>query len=573
MMRNHPNRQISFPEIDLVQEAVDRLSASGTERRGAIFTRREVVDFILDLVGYSPNEPLYERKLLEPSFGEGDFLVPIVERLIDAYGRRPAPQRGAVEVLGDCIRAVELNHEAFRATRERLEEIMSNAGLAMPEVDMLLNQWLVQGDFLLEDLPFSFDYVVGNPPYVRQELIPDILIQEYRRRFTTIYDRADLYIPFIEKSLSLLAPAGELGFICSDRWTKNRYGAPLRKLVANRFHLKYYVDMTDTLAFLSEVTAYPAVIVIASETPGPTRLAHRPPVEASALAALAKALRGSRQDVSVMEVRGVASNSSPWVLESFEQLKLVQRLEAEFPLIEQTGCKVGIGVATGADAVFIARFDNMDVEEDRKLLLARTKDIADGTVQWQGYGVINPFDEEGSPVDLGRYPKLASYFKKHEQTLRGRHVAKHNASAWYRTIDRIYPELATKPKLLIPDIKDAAQIVYEEGHLYPHHNLYYITSEEWDLRALQAVLMSGIARLFVSMYSTKMRGGYLRYQAQYLRRIRLPRWQDIPDSLRIELTSAAQRQDVAACNGATFEMYNLTTEERTVVEENGVSPT
>ena len=278
MMRNHPNRQISFPEIDLVQEAVDRLSASGTERRGAIFTRREVVDFILDLVGYSPNEPLYERKLLEPSFGEGDFLVPIVERLIDAYGRRPAPQRGAVEVLGDCIRAVELNHEAFRATRERLEEIMSNAGLAMPEVDMLLNQWLVQGDFLLEDLPFSFDYVVGNPPYVRQELIPDILIQEYRRRFTTIYDRADLYIPFIEKSLSLLAPAGELGFICSDRWTKNRYGAPLRKLVANRFHLKYYVDMTDTLAFLSEVTAYPAVIVIASETPGPTRLAHRPPV-------------------------------------------------------------------------------------------------------------------------------------------------------------------------------------------------------------------------------------------------------------------------------------------------------
>ena len=571
MLHNHPGRQISFPEIDPVQEAVERFSASGTEKRGAIFTRREVVDFILDLVGYSPNEPLHECKLLEPSFGEGDFLVPIVERLLDAYGRRPVPQRTAVEILGDCIRAVELNHEAFRATRERLEETMSNAGLAMPEVDALLNQWLVRGDFLLEDLPFSFDYVVGNPPYVRQELIPDILIQEYRRRFTTIYDRADLYIPFIEKSLSLLAPAGELGFICSDRWTKNRYGAPLRKLVANRFHLKYYVDMTDTLAFLSEVTAYPAVIVIASETPGPTRLAHRPAVEASVLTGLANALRGSRQDATVMEVRGVASNSNPWVLESFDHLKLVQRLEAEFPLIEQTGCKVGIGVATGADAIFIGRFDDMDVEEDRKLLLARTKDIADGTVQWQGSGVINPFDEEGSPVDLSRYPKLASYFKKHEQTLRGRHVAKRNGSAWYRTIDRIYPELATKPKLLIPDIKDAAHIVYEEGHLYPHHNLYYITSEEWDLRALQAVLMSGIARLFVSMYSTKMRGGYLRYQAQYLRRIRLPRWQDIPDSLRIELTSAAQSQDVAACNGATFEMYNLSTEERTVVEENGVS--
>ncbi|MCY4579081.1 MAG: Eco57I restriction-modification methylase domain-containing protein [Chloroflexi bacterium] len=569
MLRNHSGRQISFPGIDAVQEAVERLSVSGIEKRGAIFTRREVVDFILDLVGYSPDMPLYERKILEPSFGEGDFLVPIVERLLDAYGRRPAPQRGVVEILGDCIRAVELNDEALRATRERLEGIMSDAGLAMLEVDTLLNQWLVQGDFLLEDLPFSFEYVVGNPPYVRQELIPDILIQEYRRRFTTIYDRADLYIPFIEKSLLLLAPAGVLGFICADRWTKNRYGARLRNLVAKRFHLKYYVDMTDTPAFLSEVSAYPAVIVISSEAPGPTRLAHRPAIEASVLTGLVKALQGSHQDASVMEVRGVAADSNPWVLESFECLKLVQRLEAEFPLIEQTGCKVGIGVATGADAVFISSFDDMDVEDDRKLLLARTKDIADGTVQWQGYGVINPFDEEGSPVDLGRYPRLARYFKKHEQALRARHVAKHNPLAWYRTIDRIYPELATKPKLLIPDIKGAAQVVYEEGRLYPHHNLYYITSEVWDLRTLQAVLMSGIAQLFVSMYSTKMRGGYLRYQAQYLRRIRLPRWQDIPDSLRTELTSAAQRQDVAACNSATFELYNLSSEERTVVEENG----
>ena len=310
------------------------------------------------------------------------------------------------------------------------------------------------------------------------------------------------------------------------------------------------------------------MIVISSEAPGPTRLAHRPAIEASVLKGLVKALRGSHRDASVMEVRGVASDSNPWVLESFERLNLVRRLEAEFPLIEQTGCKVGIGVATGADAVFIAIFDDMDVEEDRKLLLARTKDIADGTVQWQGYGVINPFDEEGSPVDLGRYPRLASYFKKHEQALRARHVAKRNPPAWYRTIDRIYPELATKPKLLIPDIKDAAQVVYEEGRLYPHHNLYYITSEVWDLRALQAVLMSGIARLFVSIYSTKMRGGYLRYQAQYLRRIRLPRWQDIPDSLRRELMSAAQRQDVAACNSATFELYSLSSEERTVVEEN-----
>ena len=52
--------------------------------------------------------------------------------------------------------------------------------------------------------------VIGNPPYVRQEMIPDVLLAEYRSRYTTVYDRADLYIPFIERSLRLLSTGARL---------------------------------------------------------------------------------------------------------------------------------------------------------------------------------------------------------------------------------------------------------------------------------------------------------------------------------------------------------------------------
>jgi len=31
---------------------------------------------------------------------------------------------------------------------------------------------------------------------------------------------------------------------------KNRYGGPLRRMVAERFHLKYYIDMVDTPPFI-----------------------------------------------------------------------------------------------------------------------------------------------------------------------------------------------------------------------------------------------------------------------------------------------------------------------------------
>ncbi|WP_262979957.1 TaqI-like C-terminal specificity domain-containing protein [Photorhabdus kleinii] len=151
----------------------------------------------------------------------------------------------------------------------------------------------------------------------------------------------------------------------------------------------------------------------------------------------------------------------------------------------------------------------------------------------------------------------------------GRHCAQKAPANWYRTIDRITPSLAARPKLLIPDIKGQAHIVYEDGELYPHHNLYYVTSDDWDLRALQAVLLSAVTRLFVATYSTKMRGGFLRFQAQYLRRIRIPHWAEVPEPLRRELAEAAIKRDLQACNRAVFRLYDLSQEERSALGGNG----
>ena len=198
-------------------------------------------------------------------------------------------------------------------------------------------------------------------------------------------------------------------------------------------------------------------------------------------------------------------------------MAVVRRLEKLLPSLKEAGCKVGIGVATGADKAFIGPFEHLDVEPDRKIPLVTTQDIIDGVVKWRGLGVINPFEDSGGLVDLNSYPRLQAYLEERKDQIVNRHIARKSPEKWYRTIDRIHPSLTKRCKLLIPDIKGHAHIVYEPGKFYPHHNLYYITSEEWDLRALQAVLRSGIARLFVSVYTTRMRGGYLRFQAQYLK--------------------------------------------------------
>ena len=566
--------QLKLVDFELgpaVRIALEQLANSGSEQRGAIFTRREVVEFILDLVGYTSDKPLHQLRLLEPSFGDGDFLLPAIERLLKVYMQDRRRQSIKLIDLKPAIRGVELHRQSCKRTRERLRSALKKSGFSPEEADELIHCWLLEADFLLEPLDGRFTHVVGNPPYIRQELIPDALISEYRSRYRTIYDRADLYIPFIEKSLALLDDAGLLGFICSDRWMKNRYGGPLRRLVAKQYHLKLYVDMVDTQAFHSDVIAYPAIFVVQNEKPGPTRLAHRPLIERETLSELARQLTDAEtfSGEAVKELNYVAAGAEPWILESSDQLSLIRRLEVEFPTLEQAGCNVGIGVATGADKVFIAPFDQLEVEPDRKLPLAMTGDLVSGRVVWRGFGVINPFAEDGGLVPLWQYPKLAAYLKKHADEICKRHVSKKNPNNWYRTIDRIYPALAEKPKLLIPDIKGEPNIVYEEGNLYPHHNLYYITSNEWDLKALQAVLRSGIAKLFISVYSVKMRGGYLRYQAQYLRRIRVPEWKTIKPATRAALIAAAEQEDAERCNIVVCELYSLDGTERTAIGLNG----
>lgn len=552
-----------FSNISFMNRANLEIPNSPQER-GAIYTRWEVVDFILDLAGYTTDRPLHQFRILEPSFGEGDFLLPITERLMTAYTSSTSKHKNVFADLSTAIRAVEVHGDSVASTRVKMVELLRKYNVREMDAYRLIDEWIIRDDFLLAEIPLSFTHAIGNPPYVRQELVPNTLMTEYRARYQTIYDRADLYVPFTERCLRMLEPNGTLGFICSDRWMKNKYGGRLRAMIAEAYHLAVYVDMVDTPAFHANVISYPAITVIRKEPGGPTRTAYRPKIERENLRRLSKLIsaRDLESDHGVFEIPGIAKGGEPWILHGDEQLKVLRRLEADFPLLEEAGCKIGIGVATGADKIFIGQIESLKIEPDRKLPLVTTRDIKTGSVKWKGLGVINPFRDDGRLVDLTEYPLLSAYLEKHGEPVRQRNVARKNPKNWFRTIDRIYPALVNCPKLLIPDIKGKANVVYDEGHFYPHHNLYYITSTEWDLRALQAVLLSSISKLFISAYSTEMRGGYLRFQAQYLRRIRLPRWYNVNKVLRKRLADAAEAGDLAACDLAVFDLYSITSEEK-----------
>ena len=545
-----------------------RAPDSDAAERGAVYTRREVVDAMLDLAGYTRDRPLHEQRLLEPSFGGGDFLRPAAARLFAAFVARGGTAARA-KLLKPAIRAVEVHAASFEATRAALLEDMRAWEVKARDAAALCDAWLIEGDFLTRALDGRFDVVVGNPPYVRQERIPGPLLAEYRRRYATIYDRADLYVPFFERGLQLLAADGRLAFICANRWLKNKYGGPLRGLIAREFALTHYLDMDGTDAFKSAVLAYAAITVIRRGPGEVTRIARRPAIDGS-LAGLVAAMLGDAGDPRVEVVEQAVRGSEPWLLDESDRLRLIRRLEQRLPELEDAGCEVGIGVATGADRIYIDDFKNLPVEAERKLPLVMAADLQDGELRWRGQGVVNPFEADGSLASLTRYPRFGAYIRAHRAALAARHVARRSGDGWYRTIDRIYPELTATPKLLIPDIKGAPAVVLDPGGYYPHHNLYHVTSASWDLAALATVLRSSLAALFVATYCVKMAGGFLRFQAQYLRRIRLPRWDDVSPDLRIALRSAGTA-DPAAADRAVFALYGLDEAEAEVVRHAAIA--
>ena len=309
--------------------------------------------------------------------------------------------------------------------------------------------------------------------------------------------------------------------------------------------------MHDVDAFEEQVSAYPAITVLGNHAQSSAVVADTTAeFGASSAAALVQAV----QDEAFTEFSGIGvtahrlphwfDGGELWPTGSPARLALIEYLNDRFgPLHDPaTGTKVSIGVATGADKVYVTK-DPTVAEPDRMLPLAMRRDLMSGTFEWQGNYLVNPWADDGSLVSLADYPRMAAYLSGHP-VLKERFVAKKDPGSWYRTIDKVDAKLTGRPKLLLQDMKAHIHPVLEPGGHYPHHNLYYVVSDTWDMEVLGGILLSRIAQAFIEAYCVRMRGDTLRFQAQYLKRIRVPQPDEIDahtkDALRARSGGATQ---------------------------------
>lgn len=536
---------------------------------GEVFTRRWVVETILDLVGFRADVDLPGMVLVEPSCGTGAFLGPVVERLLGAASARGVSHAG----LGDCIQAFDLQAVNVEASRSLVSTMLVADGCEVELAGKLAHQWVRQADFLLDEVEVVADFVVGNPPYIRIEDLDPVVAAAYRTRWATMTGRADIYVPFFERSLELLSAGGTLGFICADRWFRNAYGGPLRELVAEGFAVEHVWPMHDVDAFASDVSAYPAVTVISLGVQGPVTVLDTD-ANFGAEAAGAATRWATSSDAVTVSGAGFSGHRLPhwfsgggfWPTGTPARLALIEHLTDRFRPLEDstTGTKVGIGIATGADKVYCVS-DPAVVDEGRALPMATGADLNSGTFEWGGMYLANVWLPDGSLVDLVDYPMLEAHLESAGEQLRGRHTARKSPSRWHRTIDKVNHALLERPLLMMRDLGTVANPVLVPAGFYPHHNVYWVSSDVWDLEVLGGVLLSRVGQAFVEAYCVRMRGGTLRFQAQYLRQIRVPDPSVLDPVVAGELVEAFRVRDAGRATVAACAAYGIDPEDYELV--------
>ncbi len=160
--------------------------------------------------------------------------------------------------------------------REEFEKIVDNLSKEKEKIDNEIEEYkniyenllrTKEKTYFLWDVCFSnvfkekegFDLVIGNPPYVRQELIGPPLIKNPSREQKDSYKkklqesvektwgykvggRCDLYVYFYFQSLSLLNKKGTFCFINSNSWLDVDFGKYLQEFLLKNFEIKRIID-------------------------------------------------------------------------------------------------------------------------------------------------------------------------------------------------------------------------------------------------------------------------------------------------------------------------------------------
>lgn len=229
------------------------------KEKGQYMTPEKIVVMILDDIGYAGDEVL-TKKIMEPSFGDGAFLSEIIKRIIKAGRKQSLPEKEISDIIQNNVFGIEKDEKIYKKAISRLNGILEEYKIPKIEWKNLIN-----GDTLTEweKHKEKYDYVVGNPPFVRIHNIPE-RYRDIVKSFQFSDGMADLYVIFYEIGINMLGENGKLGFISPNAFIKNDSQQKFRDFLINNKYIFAIYDFGASKIF-PDADTYTCICLIGKE--------------------------------------------------------------------------------------------------------------------------------------------------------------------------------------------------------------------------------------------------------------------------------------------------------------------
>lgn len=514
----------TFNDIETIEDVISifeqAVPSYEKTKNGAIYTPAYIRNFIVNHLYSECPDSFRNGLIIDPACGCGAFLytAAVVNKNTTNTFQSVVSKLYGVDVSSNSVRRTKLILALTALSGgEYIEESDLNIHCAN-SLSFDFNQF----EEVAEN--GGYDFVIGNPPYVRSKNIETeskVLLPNWE---VANGGNADLYIPFFEIGLKILNENGKLGYITLNSFFKSVNARGLRNYMSRHQIGLDILDFGNELIFGKKL-AYTCITFISKQ-------------ERETI----KYHRSSAYEIKSNEVFEYDSipyfsldNHKGWNLNQSDVLQIINR-------IEHTGTPLGNkyriknGIATLANNLFIFQPESEDesyyylnasgvefsIEKGicRDIIkpnILHNEDEIESIME----KVIFPYDSNYKPITeavfISKFPKAYQYLSLHRRKLDERDKGEGNFPAWY-AFGRTQAISDKGKKLLFPYMTDVPHFVFTDNEdmlIYCGYAIFH--NDERELKTLKRILESSVFNYYMKHTSKPYATGYYSYAKNYVK--------------------------------------------------------
>ncbi|RZN40365.1 MAG: hypothetical protein EFT35_03020 [Methanophagales archaeon ANME-1-THS] len=366
----------------------------------------------------------------------------------------------------------------------------------------------------------GFDIVIGNPPYVRQEALGELKTY-FKDQYRVYHGVADLYVYFIERSLSSLNDDGIFSYIVANKWMRANYGTPLRQWLKQQC-IEEIVDFGDLPVF--QATTYPCIIRISRDHP-------KSSFDVTDVETLSFASLDEYVQAHQYVVNQAGLDDSGWSLVDEKRQALLTKLyQVGVPLGDYVNGKIYYGIKTGLNEAFV-----IDADTREKLIAGDPKSeelikpflVGKGIKRYQplergryliliskGWTKLNAEGVKDAWAWLqNNYPSIANHLKRFSEKAQKRYD---QGDYWWELRACDYYEEFEKPKICWGNLCDEASFTIDFEGFYINAPACILNSND---KYLLGCMNSKLLWRFLQEIAAERRGGFIEAKPFYVEQL------------------------------------------------------